>query len=161
MPNRDLIAALNMMASEIVTPGFLVEEILPEVGKKYNLSKDPNDRMITGSSSGAICAFTAAWERPDQFRRVFTSVGTFVSLRGGNEYPTLVRKYEPRPIRIFLQDGSNDNDLYAGGWWEANLDMYASLKFAGYDVKNLWGTGGPQQQTCHGNSSRCHEVAVA
>ena len=121
---------------------FLLEEILPEVSKQYNLSKDPNDRMITGSSSGAICAFTAAWERPDQFRRVFTSVGTFVSLRGGNEYPTLVRKYEPRPIRICMQDGSNDNNLYAGGWWEANLDMYASLKFAGYDVKNIWGTGG-------------------
>jgi sugar lactone lactonase YvrE/enterochelin esterase-like enzyme len=121
---------------------FLEKEILPEVARRFNLSDDPNDRMITGSSSGAICAFTAAWERPDLFRRVFTAVGTFVSLKGGNEYPALVRKFEPRPIRVFLQDGRNDLDIYGGSWWEANQQMLASLKWAGYDVKHAWGHGG-------------------
>lgn len=121
---------------------FLLEEILPAVGEKYNLSNDPNDRMIAGSSSGGICAFTVAWERPNEFRRVFSSVGTFVGLRGGDAYPVLVRKTETKPIRVFLQDGKNDLNIYPGGWWEANLDMLASLKFAGYDVKHVWGEGG-------------------
>ncbi len=121
---------------------FLLKEILPAVKKKYNISEDPNDRMIAGSSSGAICAFTVAWERPDSFRRVFSAVGTFVSLRGGNEYPALVRKFETKPIRIYLQDGSNDLDIYGGNWWNANQTMLSSLQFAGYDVKHAWGKGG-------------------
>ena len=121
---------------------FLIEEMLPEVGKKYNLSNDPNDRAIAGSSSGAICAFTVAWERPDAFRRVLSTVGTFVSLRGGNEYPALVRKFEPKPIRVFLQDGSNDLNIYGGSWWIANQQMLAALEFSGYDVKRVWGEGG-------------------
>ena len=121
---------------------FLIKEILPEVGKKWNLSDDPNDRSIAGSSSGGICAWTVAWERPDQFRRVVCSVGTFVGLRGGNQYPVLVRKTENKPIRVFLQDGSNDLDIYAGSWWVANQDMLSSLQFAGYDVKHIWGQGG-------------------
>jgi sugar lactone lactonase YvrE/enterochelin esterase-like enzyme len=121
---------------------FLIEEILPEVKKTYNLSDDPNDRCIAGASSGAICAFTAAWERPDQFRRVLSTIGTYVSLRGGNEYPALVRKTENKPIRVFLQDGSNDLNLYGGSWWVANQDMLAALQFAGYDVNHAWGEGG-------------------
>ncbi len=121
---------------------FLLEEILPAVGKEYNLSSDPNDRAIAGSSSGAICAFTAAWERPDAFRRVFSSVGTFVGLRGGNEYPVLIRKTENKPLRIFLQDGSNDLNIYAGSWWNANLSMLSALEYAGYDVNHVWGKGG-------------------
>jgi len=121
---------------------FLIDEILPEVGKTYNLSTDPNDRAIAGSSSGAIAAFTVAWERPDQFRRVLSGIGTYVGLRGGNEYPVLVRKTEPKPIRVFLQDGENDNDLYAGSWWVANQDMLKSLEWAGYDVNHVWGKGG-------------------
>ncbi|MBI1313225.1 gluconolactonase [bacterium] len=121
---------------------FLIEELLPHVAESYNISTDPNDCLIAGSSSGAICAFTAAWERPDRFRRVFSAVGTFVSLRGGNEYPALVRKFENRPIRVFLQDGSNDNNLYGGSWWVANQAMLSSLKFAGYDVNHAWGEGG-------------------
>ncbi len=121
---------------------FLLEEILPEVGKTYRLSDDPNDRAIAGASSGAICAFTAAWERPDAFRRVLSTIGTYVGLRGGNEYPTLVRKTEPKPIRVFLQDGSNDLNLYGGDWWTANQDMLSALKFAGYDVHHAWGEGG-------------------
>ncbi len=82
---------------------FLIDEMLPEVAKSYNLSDDPNDRAVAGASSGGICAFTAAWERPDQFRRVLSTIGTYVGLRGGNEYPTLIRKFEPKPIRVFLQ----------------------------------------------------------
>ncbi len=121
---------------------FLIEEILPAVSEDYNISDDPNDRMLAGSSSGGICAFTAAWERPDAFRRVFSAVGTFVSLRGGNEYPALLRKFEARPIRIFLQDGSNDQDIYGGSWWDANQAMLHSLTFAGYDVHHVWGEGG-------------------
>ena len=125
---------------------FLIEEILPEVGKTWNLSSDPNDRAIAGSSSGAIAAFTVAWERPDAFRRVFSSIGTFVGLRGGNEYPILIRKAEPKPLRIFLQDGSNDNNIYAGSWWAANQDMLAALEWAGYDVTHVWGEGGHNNQ---------------
>ena len=121
---------------------FLIEEMLPEVQKSYNISSDPNDRLIAGSSSGAIAAFGAAWERPDHFRRVFSSVGTFVSLRGGNEYPVLIRKFENKPLRVFLQDGSNDNDLYGGSWWRANQAMLTSFEFAGYDVGHVWGEGG-------------------
>lgn len=121
---------------------FLLEELLPEVGKSYNLSDDPNDRAIAGASSGAICAFNVAWERPDQFRRVFSTIGTYVGLRGGNEFPTLVRKVEPKPIRVFLQDGSNDLNLYGGDWWNANRTMLSALQWAGYDVNHAWGTGG-------------------
>ena len=121
---------------------FLLEEILPEVEKSYNLSHDPNDRSIAGASSGGICAFTVAWERPDQFRRVLSTIGTFVGLRGGNEYPVLVRKTEPLPLRVFLQDGANDLNLYAGSWWVANQDMLAALEFSGYDVHHAWGEGG-------------------
>ncbi|MCI0358917.1 MAG: SMP-30/gluconolactonase/LRE family protein [Planctomycetaceae bacterium] len=128
---------------------FLLEELLPEVEKKtaeggrpIRLSKDGNDRAIGGASSGAICAFTAAWERPDAFRRVFSSIGTYVGLRGGNVYPTLIRKYEPKPIRIFLQDGSNDLNIYGGDWWMANQEMQRALVFAGYEVKHEWGEGG-------------------
>jgi sugar lactone lactonase YvrE/enterochelin esterase-like enzyme len=128
---------------------FILDEILPEVEKKtatdgraIKLSKDGNDRCIAGSSSGAVCAFTAAWERPDAFRRVFSTIGTYVGLRGGNVYPTLIRKYEPKPIRIFLQDGSNDLNIYGGDWWMANQEMQRSLVFAGYEVNHIWGEGG-------------------
>ncbi len=128
---------------------FLIDELLPEVetkktedGRPIKLSKDPNDRAIGGASSGAICAFTAAWERPDSFRRVFSSIGTYVGLRGGNVYPTLIRKTEPKPIRIFLQDGSNDLNIYGGDWWMANQEMERALVFAGYEVEHIWGTGG-------------------
>lgn len=121
---------------------FLLTEILPEVEKKYNLSHDPNDRAIAGSSSGAIAAFTVAWERPDEFRRVLSAVGTYVGLRGGDTYPVLIRKFEPKPIRIFLQDGRNDLNIYAGSWFNANLSMLSALQYSGYDVKHQWGTGG-------------------
>jgi sugar lactone lactonase YvrE/enterochelin esterase-like enzyme len=123
---------------------FLLAELLPHIAAelKLNLSVSGNDRAIAGSSSGGICAFTAAWERPDAFRRVFCSVGTFVGLRGGNDYPTLIRKTEPKPIRVFLQDGSNDLDIYGGNWFLANQEMLSALEFAGYDVNHAWGDGG-------------------
>ena len=128
---------------------FLIEELLPEVEKKttsdgrpIHFSKKGDDRCIAGSSSGAIAAFTAAWERPDSFHRVFSSIGTYVGLRGGNVYPTLIRKYEPKPIRIFLQDGSGDLNIYGGDWWQANQEMERAFTFAGYEVNHSWGTGG-------------------
>jgi gluconolactonase len=120
---------------------FLIEELIPEVKKSYRISDDPNDRAIAGSSSGAICAFTVAWERPDAFRRVFSGVGTFTGLRGGDSYSVLIRKTEPKPIRIFLQDGRNDLDIYAGSWWDANQEILHSFEFSGYDVNHVWGEG--------------------
>lgn len=127
---------------------FILEEILPEVeskrtagGKAIRLSKNGNDRAIGGSSSGAVCAFTAAWERPDAFTRVFSAIGTYVGLRGADRYSTLLRKYEPKPIRIFLQDGANDNNIYAGDWWKANESMERALTFSGYEVMHVWGEG--------------------
>jgi len=128
---------------------FLLEELLPDVeqkttadGRPIKLSSNGNDRCIAGASSGAICAFTAAWERPDAFSRVFSSIGTYVGLRGGNVYPTLIRKVEPKPIRIFLEDGSADQNIYGGDWWMANLEMERALKFAGYEVNHAWSDGG-------------------
>ena len=128
---------------------FLLDELLPEVetrktadGRPIRLSRDGNDRAIAGASSGAIGAFTAAWERPDAFRRVFSAIGTYVGLRGGNVYPTWIRKFEPKPIRVFLQDGSNDLNIYGGDWWMANQEMERALRFAGYEVEHAWGDGG-------------------
>ena len=120
---------------------FLLEEILPEVGKTVTLAEDGNSRAIGGASSGAICAFNAAWERPDAFSRVFSTIGTYVGLRGGHAFSTLVRKTEPKPLRAFLQDGSSDLNIYAGDWWMANQAMLRSLEFAGYDVNHVWGDG--------------------
>ena len=132
---------------------FILEEILPEVekrktsdGRSILLSKNSNDRAIGGSSSGAVCAFTAAWERPDAFSRVFSAIGTYVNLRGADRYPSLIRKYEPKPIRIFLQDGANDLNIYAGDWWKANESMERALQFAGYEVNHVWGEGGHNGQ---------------
>ena len=127
---------------------FLLEELLPEVetkqtndGRAIKLSHDGNDRAIGGGSSGAIAAFTAAWERPDAFSRVFSAIGTYVDLRGGLRYGALLRKYEPKPIRVFLQDGANDLNIYAGDWWMANQTIDRALIFAGYEVQHVWGEG--------------------
>jgi gluconolactonase len=128
---------------------FILEELLPEVekqkasdGRAIHLSKNGNDRAIGGASSGAVCAFTAAWERPNEFSRVFSAIGTYVGLRGAERYPTLVRKYEPKPIRVFLQDGMNDLNIYGGDWWKANETLERALTFAGYEVKHVWGEDG-------------------
>ena len=128
---------------------FILDEMLPEVEKKksadgraIHLSTEGNDRCIAGASSGAICAFNAAWERPDAFRRVFSAIGTYVGIRGANNFPTLIRKYEPKPIRVYLQDGSSDQNIYAGDWWMANQEMERAMIFAGYEVAHTWGTDG-------------------
>lgn len=127
---------------------FLLEEVFPFVenqkatdGRPLRLSKNGNDRAIGGSSSGAVCAFTVAWERPEEFTRVFSAIGTYTGLRGADRYDILVRKHEPKPIRIFMQDGSNDLNIYAGDWWKANESMERALTFAGYDVHHVWGDG--------------------
>jgi enterochelin esterase family protein len=121
---------------------FIVDEILPEVGKSYNLSKDPKDRAIGGASSGGICAFTVAWERPDQFGKVLSHVGSFTNIRGGHNYEALIRKTKPsKPIKVFLQDGSNDLDNEFGNWPLANQQMAAALRFAKYDYKFVYGEG--------------------
>ncbi|GAB4455166.1 MAG: hypothetical protein OHK0029_10820 [Armatimonadaceae bacterium] len=129
---------------------FLIEEILPEVGKQYNLRQDAAGRAIAGTSSGGICAFTVAWERPDAFKHVVSGVGSFVNLQGGesgigggHNYPTLIRKTRgmPKPIRVFLTDGSNDLDNQFGHWPLNNLRMEKALAFSGYDYKFLYGKG--------------------
>lgn len=128
---------------------FLLDELLPDVekqktsdGRPIRLSKKGNDRSIGGSSSGAICAFTAAWERPEKFSRVFSSIGTFVDQRGGNDYPAMIRKNEPKALRVFLQDGSNDANGTGGNWFLANQEMLSAFEFAGYEVNHVWGDGG-------------------
>jgi gluconolactonase len=118
---------------------FLLEEILPEVAKHYNLSTNPDDRAIAGLSSGGICAFNVAWNHPEAFHRVLSFIGSFTDLRGGDIYPSLIRKTEPKPLRVFLQDGDHDLNLYAGSWWLTNQSMASALEWAGYDLKFITG----------------------
>jgi enterochelin esterase family protein len=144
---------------------FLLEEILPEVAKTYKLSDKPEDRAICGASSGGICAFTVAWERPDAFRKVVSHIGSFTSIAyrpakdgqpmrpGGDLYPTLIRKSPIKPLRVFLQDGSGDLDNDHGNWFLANQQMLSAMNYANakaeknkvegprYDVKHVWGDG--------------------
>ena len=120
---------------------FLEKEILVEVGKTYRLTDDPGQRAICGMSSGGICAFTVAWERPDLFRKVLSHIGSFTNIRGGYVYPALIRKTERKPLRVFLQDGSNDLDNEHGNWPLSNQEMAAALKFAAYDTEFVFGEG--------------------
>jgi predicted alpha/beta superfamily hydrolase len=129
---------------------FLISEILPAVAKDFNLTTNAEARAICGASSGAICAFTVAWERPDQFRKVLSTIGSFVDLRGGHVYPYLIRKTERKPIRVFLQDGANDLDNPFGNWPLANQMMAASLRYMDYDYKFVLGDG--QHNSKHGAS---------
>lgn len=125
----------------------IVDELLPVLYKEYNISKDPDRHGIGGASSGAIAAFTVAWQRPDEFRKVLSIVGSFTNLRGGDVYPDLVRKSEKKPIRVFLQDGRNDNRaLYVDGrydqrrdWFYQNVRLMQALTEKGYDVNYAWG----------------------
>ncbi len=127
----------------------ICDELLPALQSKYNISGDPNDRAIGGASSGAIAAFTVAWERPDQFRKVLSMVGSFVNLRGGHVYPEKILQSEKKPIRIFLQDGRNDNrgQRRDGSydkdrdWFYQNVRMVEALTAKGYDVNYSWGIG--------------------
>jgi hypothetical protein len=144
---------------------MLIEEFIPELKKTYNISDNVDLRAIGGTSSGAICAWTTAWERPDAFRKVISMIGSYTSIGyrpargnqpmipGGDLYPTLIRKNPPKNIRIFLQDGSNDLDNPHGSWFLANQQMLSALNFANasadrrkiegprYDVKHEWGDG--------------------
>jgi enterochelin esterase family protein len=151
---------------------MVIEEILPEVGKKYSLTTDPKRRAIGGTSSGAIAAFTTAWHFPDQFANVISYIGSYTSIAyrpatettpmvpGGDLYPTLIRKNPIRPIRIFLQDGSNDLDNNQGNWFLANQQMLSALNWRNaqqkdpngpkYDVKHEWGDGA--HSDAHGGS---------
>jgi enterochelin esterase family protein len=129
-------------------PKFLLEEILPPVEAKYKISQDPMKRGSCGLSSGGICAFTCAWERPDKFGLVLSAVGSFTNIasgstlkEGGHNYQALIRKSPKRPIRVFLQEGENDLDNVHGNWPLANHAMEKSLQFAKYDVKTSWGQG--------------------
>ncbi len=121
---------------------FLESEILPEVGKNYKLRGDSAGRAICGISSGGICAFTAAWERPQLFGKVLSHVGSFTNIRGGDVYPGLIRKTAVKPIRCYLQDGSGDLDNVHGSWPLANQQMAATLNYMNYDYKFAYGDGG-------------------
>jgi enterochelin esterase-like enzyme len=120
---------------------FLLEELLVEVGKEYRLTENPECRAICGNSSGGICAFTVAWERPDAFRKVVSHIGSFTNIRGGHAYPALIRKTERKPIRVFLQDGENDLDNLHGHWPLANRQMAKALAFMEYDYEFVMGKG--------------------
>ena len=133
---------------------FILDEVIPAVekmsmpdGRPIKISKDGNDHMAMGASSGGIGAFALAWNRPDQFTRVYSEIGTFVSMRGGHDFHELIRKTDPKPIRVFLEDGSTDawNPLF-GSWYEENLAMESALSFSGYDVAHAWGVHGHDGQ---------------
>jgi enterochelin esterase family protein len=142
---------------------FVVEEMLPEISKQYNLTNDPEQRAIGGSSSGAIAAFTVAWYYPDVFRKVYSGIGSYVSIGfrpnespiklGGQDYPALIRREPIRPIRIFIQDGINDLSNEWGDWFLSNQQMVSAMKYANenadknkvtgarYQVKAVWTDG--------------------
>lgn len=129
-------------------PRVIVDELLPVLYKEYNISKDPERHGIGGASSGAIAAFTVAWERPNQFRKVLSIVGSFTNIRGGHAYAEIVGKSEKKPIRIFLQDGRNDNRGQGrdGGkydetrdWFLQNVRLMKALTDKGYEVNYAWG----------------------
>ncbi|HSI34230.1 MAG TPA: alpha/beta hydrolase-fold protein [Tepidisphaeraceae bacterium] len=138
-PRKNRSAEYDTLSDKYAT--FLLTEILPAVAKDYKISDNPDDRCVAGSSSGGICAFTVCWEKPDAFRKVFSTVGSFTNIRGGNKYPDLVRAADKKPIRVFMQDGENDLTNQFGSWPEANKAMYAALKEKGYDVKFEFGHG--------------------
>jgi enterochelin esterase family protein len=144
---------------------FLIEELLPEVKKTYQITDDPEGRAIGGTSSGAICAFTVAWNRPDQFRKVISMIGSYTSIgyrpaangqpaiSGGEIYPTLIRKNPIKPLTVFLQDGSSDLSNEHGDWFLANQQMLSALTWANanadhrkdigprYRINHVWGDG--------------------
>ena len=128
---------------------FLATELLPAVeaktasdGRAIHLSHDPNDRAIGGHSSGAIAALNAAFERPDLFHRVFSGIGSFTDIRGGDRFSSLIRKTEPKPLRVFVQDGAGDLNNSFGDWWMSNQTLERALQFSGYEVAHAWGEGG-------------------
>jgi enterochelin esterase-like enzyme len=137
-------------------PRVVVDELLPALRKDYNISPDPEQHAIGGASSGGIAAFTVAWQRPDDFRKVFSFVGSFVNLgnRGGHTYPDLVLQSDKKPLRIYLQDGRNDNrgpgrggsDPNSYDWFYQNVRMADALTKKGYDLNYTWGIGNHGQK---------------
>ena len=125
----------------------IVDELLPAIAKDYNIAMDPGRRGIGGASSGAIAAFTVAWQRPNEFRKVLSIVGSFVNLRGGHAYPDIVLREDRKPIRVFLQDGRNDNRALSESgaydqnrdWFYQNVRLAEALTKKGYDVNYTWG----------------------
>jgi enterochelin esterase family protein len=135
----------------------IVDELMPALNKEYNISKNPEHRGIGGASSGAIAAFTVAWERPNEFRKVLSLIGSFTNLRGGDAYADIVRKSEKKPLRIYLQDGRNDNRGFGRSgydprrdWFLQNVRLKDALVDKGYDVTFQWGIGRHSQK--HGGS---------
>ncbi|MEO8269159.1 MAG: alpha/beta hydrolase-fold protein, partial [Aureliella sp.] len=135
----------------------IVDELLPMLGADYNISKDPKQRGIGGASSGAIAAFTVAWERPDQFHKVLSMVGSFTNIRGGHVYPEKVGESEPKDIRVFFQDGRNDNRGQRRGkydqtwdWYKQNVRLVEAMTEKGYDINYTWGIG--QHSSAHGGA---------
>ena len=120
----------------------MIEELLPEIEQRYAIVWDPAGRAICGMSSGGICAFTVAWERPDAFRKVVSHCGSFTNIRGGHNYPTMIRSAETKPLRVFLQSGAKDLDVIYGSWPIANQDMAAALAYRDYDYQFVFGVGG-------------------
>lgn len=120
---------------------MLIDEIIPELTRKYNISNDAKMHGIGGLSSGAICAFTAAWERTDYFHKVLSHIGSYTNIRGGHSYPFLIRNHKKKDIKIFMQDGTNDLNNEFGDWWLANLQMESALRFKGYEFKFEKGVG--------------------
>ena len=123
---------------------FLLTEIVPDLRETYRITDDPEGHAICGISSGGICAFTVAWQRPDQFRKVISHVGSFVDLRGGHVYPDLVRDEDVKPIKVYLQEGAHDlnhADQPNRNWVIGNLQMASALEEKGYDYRFVFGQG--------------------
>jgi enterochelin esterase family protein len=121
---------------------FLIEELLPALTGGLDLLQRPEARALCGLSSGGICAFNAAWERPDYFGKVISHCGSFVNIRGGHQLPAKVRASEPRPLRVFLQGGEHDLDILFGNWPLANRQLASALDYRGYDYRLVMGQGG-------------------
>ena len=123
---------------------FLIDEFLPVALKGLNVSTDPQKRAVCGISSGGICAFTVAWEKPDQFGKVLSHIGSFTNIRGGWAYPGLVRKTKdaPKPIKVYLQDGKDDLNNLHGNWPLGNRGPRGGAQFAGYKYKLVMTDGG-------------------
>ncbi len=123
---------------------FVLDEVVPfiEAAHDITFTQDPSLWTICGISSGGICAFTAAWMHPDRFQRVLSHCGSFTAIRGGQNYPYLIRTTERKPLRVFLQSGENDAETLAGDWPLANRTIANALAYAGYDHQFVFGTGG-------------------
>ncbi len=121
---------------------FLMGEILPELKKQYHITDDPKGKAIAGISSGGICAFNVAWQRPDAFGKVISHCGSYTSIRGGDQFPEMIRKTPAKPIKVFLQSGSKDLNVVFGSWALKDKEMAAALEYSGYDYKFVFGKGG-------------------